>query len=237
MEVESCTPLVGCVTETTVDQDATRELRESKPLGRFVGLDIYLDRGHLAFAEISEAWSKSATWDGFWDKIFNLPLYRALAFTLTYTFVATPSLIVLGLIIALAVNSLHRHLKGLMIFFSLLPMIVTPVIGSLSLFWMVDSRGVVGSALVAIAGDPNFSRKGCMLRPKPPAWPTTFATKKSPIQITRIPHPLLQKKLQLFWPARSIRTVQGIGKNRQVPDRIRTLFISRSLTSIGWPCP
>jgi ABC-type sugar transport system permease subunit len=61
--------------------------------------------------------------------------------------------------IALAVNSLHRHLKGLMIFFSLLPMIVTPLIGSLILFWMVDSRGVVGSALVALAGDPDFSMK------------------------------------------------------------------------------
>ena len=57
VEVENCTPLVGCTTETTVDQEATRGLRKSKPLGRFVGLDIYLDRGHLAFAEISEAWS------------------------------------------------------------------------------------------------------------------------------------------------------------------------------------
>ncbi len=48
-----------------------------------------------------------------------------------------------------------------MIFFSLLPMIVTPpLIGSLILFWMVDSRGgVIGSALVALAGDPDFSLK------------------------------------------------------------------------------
>lgn len=158
-EVENCTPLVGCTTETTIDQEATRELRESRPLGRFVGLDIYLDRGHLAVTEVGEAWRSTDTWGAFWDRIFNLPLYRALAFTLTFTFVVTPLLIVLGLMIALAVNSLHRHLKGLMIFFSLLPMIVTPLIGSLILFWMVDSRGVVGSALVALAGDPNFSLK------------------------------------------------------------------------------
>ena len=46
-----------------------------------------------------------------------------------------------------------------MIFFSLLPMIVTPLIGALILFWMVDSRGVLGSALVKLAGDPDFSMK------------------------------------------------------------------------------
>ncbi|MCG7573769.1 sugar ABC transporter permease [Phaeobacter sp. CNT1-3] len=157
--VESCTPLVGCTTETTVDQEATREIRDAQPLGRFVGLEIYLDRGHLAVAELGEAWRSSDSWSAFGAKVFNLPLYRALAFTLTYTFTVTPMLIVLGLMIALAVNSLHRHLKGLMIFFSLLPMIVTPLIGSLILFWMVDSRGVIGSALVALAGDPDFSLK------------------------------------------------------------------------------
>ena len=157
--VENCTPLGGCTTETTIDQEATREIREAQPLGRFVGLDIYLDRGHLAIAEVGEAWRSSDSFGDFWSKLFNLPLYRALAFTLTFTFIVTPLLIVLGLMIALAVNSLNRHLKGLMIFFSLLPMIVTPLIGSLILFWMVDSRGIIGSALVALAGDPNFSLK------------------------------------------------------------------------------
>ena len=45
IEVENCTPLVGCTTETTIDQDATRDLREREPLGRFVGLEIFFDRG------------------------------------------------------------------------------------------------------------------------------------------------------------------------------------------------
>lgn len=157
--VENCTPLVGCTTETTIDQDATRAIREARPLGRFVGLDIYFDRAHLAVNEVSAAWKASQSWSEFSSQLFNLPLYRALAFTLTFTFIVTPLLIIFGLMIALAVNSLHRHLKGFMIFFSLLPMIVTPLIGSLILFWMVDSRGVIGSALVALAGDPNFSLK------------------------------------------------------------------------------
>ncbi len=159
VEVENCTPLVGCTTETTIDQDATAALRAEKPLGRFVGLDVYFDRGHLAITEVSETWAASESLGGFFSELGNLPFYRAMAFTLTYTFVVTPLLILLGLMIALAVNSLHRHLKGLMIFFSLLPMIITPLIGALILFWMIDSRGIIGSALIGLAGDPNFSLK------------------------------------------------------------------------------
>ena len=157
--VENCTPLVGCTTETTVDHDATRALREAAPLGRFVGLDIFFDRGHIAVNEVKEAWATSVTWGEFSSRLTNLPLYRALSFTLTFTFIVTPMLIALGLMIALAVNTLHDRLKGLMIFFSLLPMIVTPIIGSLILFWMVDSRGILGSAIISIVGDPNFSMK------------------------------------------------------------------------------
>lgn len=159
IEVENCTPLVGCTTETTIDQEATAALRAEKPLGRFVGLDIYFDRGHLAVNEVGELWDSTDSLGDFFSELGNLPFYRAMAFTMTFVAVVTPLTIVLGLVIALAINSLHRHLKGLMIFFSLLPMIVTPLIGSLILFWMVDSRGVIGSVLVALAGDPDFSLK------------------------------------------------------------------------------
>jgi ABC-type sugar transport system permease subunit len=156
--VENCGPF-GCNKETTIDQDATRALREAQPLGRFVGLDVYFDRGHLAVAEVAEAWETSESWGRFWTQLRNLPFYRAMAFTLTFTFVVTPLLIVFGLMIALAVNSLHRRLKGLVIFFSLLPMIVTPLIGSLILFWMIDSRGILGSAIQWLADDPGLSLK------------------------------------------------------------------------------
>ena len=83
----------------------------------------------------------------------------AMAFTLTFTFISVPILIILGFVIALAVNSLHRHLKGLVIFFSLLPMIVAPLVGSLVLYWMVDSRGILGSFLQYLANDPDLSMK------------------------------------------------------------------------------
>lgn len=158
IETENCGPF-GCTTSTAIDQDATAALREAEPLGRFAGLEIYFDRGHLASAEISAAWAESDSLGDFFAEVFDLPFYRALSFTLTYTFVCTPLLIALGFLIAVSVNSLHRHLKGFVIFFSLLPMIVTPLVGSLILFWMVDSRGVLGTAIQVLANDPDLSLK------------------------------------------------------------------------------
>jgi multiple sugar transport system permease protein len=156
--VENCGPF-GCTEQTAIDQEATREIREAEPLGRFVGLSIYFDRGHLAVAEVAEAWRTSDGYGAFFSRLGNLPFYRAMAFTLTYTFTVTPLLIVLGLMIALAVNTLTNRLKGIVIFFSLLPMIVTPLVGSLILFWMVDSRGILGNFLQWLVNDPDLSVK------------------------------------------------------------------------------
>jgi ABC-type sugar transport system permease subunit len=156
--VKTCGPF-GCTEATTVNQEATEALREDKPFGKWSGLGIYLDRGHLAVSEVAELWRTQPTWGRFLNRLGNLPFYRAMAFTVTYVSVVTPFVIVLGLIIALAVNSLHARLKGLVIFFSLLPFIVPPLIGSLILFWMVDSRGVFGSALQVLSGNPDLSLK------------------------------------------------------------------------------
>jgi len=155
---ENCGPF-GCKEEITVDMEATEALRAANPVGKFVGLDIYFDRGHLAVDEVAAAWRSKESLGDFVGALGNLPFYRAMGFTLTYTFTVTPLLIIVGFMIALGVNSLHRHLKGLVIFFSLLPMIITPLIGSLILFWMVDSRGILGSALQWMAGDPDLSLK------------------------------------------------------------------------------
>lgn len=156
--VENCGPF-GCKQETMVDQDATAELRAEKPWGKFVGTQIYQDRGHLATAEVAEAWRSRTSFGDFWSKLLNLPFYGAMAFTLTFTFTVTPALIILGFFIAVAVNTLSQRLKGFVIFFSLLPMIVTPLVGSLILFWMIDSRGVLGSFIQYLADDPDLSLK------------------------------------------------------------------------------
>ncbi|MFT5930478.1 MAG: ABC-type sugar transport system permease subunit [Oceanospirillaceae bacterium] len=155
---ENCGPF-GCKQEVTIDTAATAQIRAAAPLGQFSGFDNYTNRSHLAFDEVSLAWSSSDSISGFISKMLNLPFYKALAFTLTYTFVVTPFVIVLGLAIALGVNSLPKFAKGPTIFVSLLPMIVTPLIGSLILFWMIDGDGVIGASLQYLFNDPNLSLK------------------------------------------------------------------------------
>ena len=155
---EICDPF-GCEIETTIDHKATQSLKDSQPLGKWVGFQIYSDRNHLAFNEVAKFWQSKSSFTGFLSSLNNLPFYRAMGFTLTYVIVVTPLVILFGLIIALAVNSLHRHLKGLMVFFSLLPMIVTPLVGSLILFWMIDARGIIGSGLQELFADPTLSLK------------------------------------------------------------------------------
>ena len=156
--VENC-DIFGCKKETSIDVEATEKLRSEQPLGKFVGLENYLNRSHIAVSEVAEAWSSTSSWGEFYAVVTNLPLYRALLFTLVFTFGVTPLVILLGFVIAIAVNALSQWVKGLVIFFSLLPFTVTPLVGSLILFWMIDARGIIGTALQEIAGDPSLSVK------------------------------------------------------------------------------
>lgn len=156
VEVETCDPF-GCEVETKVDPDARKALIEQAPLGRFNGLGTYTDRNHLAFGAIAEAWDDERGFDI--GKVLNLPFYRALSFTLTYTLVVTPLVLFLGFCIAVAVNAVPGSLKGPVIFASLLPMIVTPLIGALVLFWMIDAKGILGHTLQRMFDDPDLSLK------------------------------------------------------------------------------
>jgi multiple sugar transport system permease protein len=156
--VESCGPF-GCQTETRVDAAAMSELREAQPMGRFNWLGTYANASHLAFAEVGQIWRESPNAWAALRAMMNLPFYKALSFTVVYTAVVTPLVIALGFVIAVAVNQVPRLLKGPVIFFSLLPMIVTPLIGSLVLFWMIDAQGVIGATLQRVFNDPQLSLK------------------------------------------------------------------------------
>ena len=154
--VETCGPF-NCTEETRVDVAATAALQDERPLGRFNGLGTYLNRNHLATSELGRILSDN---DGVGDviaRVYNLPFYRALSFTLLYTAIVTPMGMFLGFCIALAVNLLPKILKGPVIFFSLLPLIVTPLIGSLILFWMINSQGIIGATLQSVFGDPELT--------------------------------------------------------------------------------
>jgi len=155
---ENCGPF-GCKPQVSVDVDAMRQLREEQPMGRFNGLNTYTNSSHLAFNDINEIFRSSENFNEIRNKIMNLPFYKALIFTVSYTFIVTPLVIILGFIVAVVVNSLPNLFKGPVIFFSLLPMIVTPLVGSLVLYWMIDSRGIIGAGLQSLFGDPNLSLK------------------------------------------------------------------------------
>jgi ABC-type sugar transport system permease subunit len=154
--VENCTPF-GCEKETRVDHAAMQALREERPLGQFAGFANYLNRNHLAVDEIGEILSNNRGFGDAVSRIFNLPFYRALSFTLLYCFLVTPLAMALGFAVALAVNTLPRMMKGPVIFFSLLPMIITPLVGSLILSWMFNPSGILGASLQSLTGDPGLS--------------------------------------------------------------------------------
>lgn len=154
--VENCTPF-GCEKQTRVDTEAMAKLQEDQPLGRFAGFANYLNRNHLAVEEIGAILSDNQGFGDVVSRIFNLPFYKALSFTLVYCFLVTPLAMALGFTIALAVNTLPGLLKGPTIFVSILPMIITPLVGSLILAWMFNPSGILGATLQSLTGDPTLS--------------------------------------------------------------------------------
>lgn len=157
--VENCQPFGGCTSETRVDTEAYEKLKTEQPLGKFNGIGTYLNRAHLAVAEIGTILQANNGLGDVIARIYDLPFYRALAFTLAYTFIVTPLAIILGFVIALTVNMTPSLLKGPVIFFSLLPMMITPLVGSLILFWMINSEGIIGATLQHLFNDPTLSLK------------------------------------------------------------------------------
>ena len=157
-EVKKCDPF-GCTVSIVVDQEETSKLKEEKPLGKFNGFGTYIDRNHLAIDEISKFWNETDSFDEFTDQVFNLPFYKALIFTLTYCLFVTPNVLLLGFLIALSLNAVARRIRGPLIFGTILPMIVTPLVGSLVLFWMIDSQGIIGANLQNLMNDPYLSLK------------------------------------------------------------------------------
>jgi multiple sugar transport system permease protein len=107
-------------------------------------------------AELGEALAKDRSRDaagnpagfghriaGLYNDISRIGFWGALEFTLLYTLITTPVILALGFFIALGVNAATKGLKGPLIFASLLPFIVTPVVGSLSIKWLFLDNAIV----------------------------------------------------------------------------------------------
>ena len=67
----------------------------------------------------------------------------ALRFTLLYTFATTPFVLLLGFALALGVNHVAQRWRPLYISASLLPFIITPVVGALAIKWLFRDNGLV----------------------------------------------------------------------------------------------
>lgn len=154
--VENCDPF-GCKKSTKVDVAAMAAFKAEHPMGQFSGLDNYLNHNHLAVEDMRTILSSGATLGEMAAQVMNLPFYRALAFTLTYCFFVTPVAMALGFAVALGVNSLPRRVRGPAIFVSILPMIITPLVGSLIVSWMFNPSGIIGASLQWLTGDPGLS--------------------------------------------------------------------------------
>jgi multiple sugar transport system permease protein len=73
----------------------------------------------------------------------QIDFWKALRFTLMFTLLTLPLVIGVGLLIALTVNNAAKAVRGPVIFISLLPFIITPVIGSLSIYWLFVGDGIL----------------------------------------------------------------------------------------------
>ncbi len=74
----------------------------------------------------------------------------ALRFTLLYIVATTPFVLGGGLLLALAMNRVTQRLKALFIAASLLPFIITPVVGALAIKWLFRDNGLVPHLLAGV---------------------------------------------------------------------------------------
>jgi multiple sugar transport system permease protein len=149
ISVESCTP--GFTTQTCTTEIRSRQVLDAagKPMTTtgFAGLEAY--RQLLKPEEVSKAFAAGG---GGWAALMTIDFYKALRFTLSFTLITLPLVVGLGLLIAIAVNNVTKAIRGPLIFVSLLPFIVTPVIGALSIRWLFIGDGILTEALRWMTG-------------------------------------------------------------------------------------
>ena len=140
IEREECDPF-GCK-DVTVTRPVMDEA--GNPLTRtlWVGWENY-----RALLQPDRVASILASGEALYAQITNIDIYAAIRFTLTFTLVTLPFVLFVGLGLALAVNSLLASLRGPVIFVTLLPFIITPVIGALAIRWLFIGDGILTSAL------------------------------------------------------------------------------------------
>ena len=150
VRMETCTP--GFLKQTCVEEVKTRPVlgADGRPqtASAFVGLATY--RSILQPEAVAKAFGAGG---GGISAMLDINFYAALRFTVTFTLLTLPLVIGLGLLVALALNSAVKSLRGPLIFVSLLPFIITPVIGALAIRWLFAGDGIMAAAISAMAGE------------------------------------------------------------------------------------
>jgi len=75
--------------------------------------------------------------------VLNSEFAKALQFTMLYDLVTVPIVIVGGLALALSVHQLPLAIRGFVIGASILPFIITPLVGALSVKWLFRDDGLI----------------------------------------------------------------------------------------------
>ena len=115
--------------------------------------------------------------DHLYKEVSDVDFWSALEFTLLYTFVTTPLVLVFGLALALGVDRVWSSLRGTVIFVSILPMIVTPVVSSLAIYWLFLDGAVIPAILQTLGvGRFYFLADQITIRAVLIAYGTWFAT-------------------------------------------------------------
>jgi multiple sugar transport system permease protein len=142
LEVETCTPnFTGqvCVVDIkTIPKIGENGIVETKT--KFVGFLNY--QNVLEFPRVITAFANNS-----WQQFMAIDFWKALRFTLSFTLITLPLVLFLGLVIALCINNVAKSIRGPVIFISLLPMIITPVIGALAIRWLFIGDGILTAFL------------------------------------------------------------------------------------------
>ena len=142
VEVETCTPgFLKQICETKI---------ESKPKidenGNIIEVSIFVGfENYKNLLQINKF--KNAVYNLSLNEIEKINFWKAFRFTISFCLITLPLVIFLGLLIALTVNNLTRSIKGPVIFISLLPFIITPIIGALAIRWLFVGEGILTALL------------------------------------------------------------------------------------------
>ena len=144
-EVEETNPLTGTV-KKTISQPVLDENGNPIRIWENVGIDNYrslieLDSILEIIEDEVEEGINALEW--LYQIIADVAFLSALEFTVLYVLITTPFVIILGFLSALAVNKMTNRLKAIFIPATLLPFIITPVVGALSIKWLFIDNAVI----------------------------------------------------------------------------------------------